>query len=62
MGRTGGQREAQHAVYLFDQSVNVAQPLTVTVENTPSYSWGETLRRIERERSLIRSRVTKSRG
>ncbi len=56
------QRETQHAVYLFENTVNVDQPLVVTVEGQPSMTWTETLRRIERERALIRSRSSRTKG
>lgn len=51
------QRETQTALYLFDESVNIAQPLSVTVEGVEANTWGGTLRTIERERSLVRSRA-----
>ena len=51
------QRETQTALYLFDQSIDVNQSTSVTVEGTQASGWTETLRRIERERSLIRSRA-----
>ena len=51
------QRETQTALYLFDEQVNIAQPLTVTVEGVENSSWGGILRTIERERSLVRSRA-----
>ena len=55
------QRETQTALYLFDQSVDVNQPSTaVTVEGQQTSGWTDVLRRIERERSLIRSRASKS--
>jgi hypothetical protein len=55
------QRETQTALYLFDQSVDVNQPsTTVSVEGQQASGWTEVLRRIERERSLIRSRASKS--
>ena len=51
------QRETQTALYLFDQSIDVNQPTTsVTVEGQQTSGWTDVLRRIERERSLIRSR------
>ena len=53
------QREVQQAIYLFDASVDLTQPLTVTIEGTLSTSWGSTLRRIELERALIRSRASR---
>ena len=54
------QREVQQAIYLFDNTVDVGQPLTFTVEGTPNSSWLDTLRRVDRERALIRSRASKS--
>ena len=51
------QRETQTALYVFDEAVNIAQPLTVTVEGEQNASWENTLRTIERERSLVRSRA-----
>ena len=54
------QRETQSALYLFDGSLDVGQPMTVTAENTSTDSWTETIRRIESERARIRSRVTKA--
>jgi hypothetical protein len=54
------QRETQSALYLFDGSLDAGQPITVTVENTTNDTWDDTIRRIERERALIRSRVSKA--
>ena len=51
------QRETQTALYVFDEAVNIGQPLTLTVEGVENTSWGATLRTIERERSLVRSRA-----
>ena len=51
------QRDTQSALYLFDEAVDVNQPLTITVETTRSSVWQETLRVIERERALVRSRA-----
>ena len=50
------QRETQSAVYVFDGSLDLAQPLTVRVETEQSTSWAGTARVIERERALVRSR------
>jgi hypothetical protein len=55
-----GPRETQAALYLFDGDVNVDQPLTVTFQTVRSAAWEGTLRRIERERSLVRSRVSRN--
>jgi hypothetical protein len=51
------QRDTQSALYLFDEAVDVNQPLTIMVETTRSSGWQETLRIIERERALVRSRA-----
>ena len=51
------QREVQTALYVFEDGINVEQPLTVTVESRPNANWGTTLRLIERERAMIRSRA-----
>lgn len=54
------QHDTQTALYLFDEAVDVNQPLTVTVETTRSVGWQETLQVIERERALVRSRAGRS--
>jgi hypothetical protein len=51
------QREVQAAVYLFDEEVDVNQPLVMAVESVRNPTWQETLRLIERERPLARSRA-----
>src|SRR5688572_9328462 len=51
------QHDTQTALYLFDEAVDVNQPLTMTVEATRSTGWQETLQVIERERALVRSRA-----
>jgi hypothetical protein len=50
-------RERQVALYLFDDAVNVNQPLTVIFGTAQSTRWGEILKDIERERAVIRSRA-----
>lgn len=52
------QREVQAALYVFDPSVDVNQPLTVTFETQSSAAWDALLKKVDRERSLIRSRAT----
>ena len=52
-----GQRQVQAAVYLFDEAVDVNQPLVMAVESVRNSTWQETLRLIERERPLARSRA-----
>lgn len=54
-----GPRETQAALYLFDGDVNVDQALTLTFQTVRNNAWGGTLQRIERERSLVRSRVSR---
>lgn len=50
-------RETQTALYLFDDALDVNQPLIVSLGSQRSSSWSSTLRDIERERALIRSRA-----
>ena len=50
-------RETQTALYLFDDALDVNQPLVVSLGSQKSSSWSATLRDIERERALIRSRA-----
>ena len=57
-----GQHDTQTALYLFDEAVDVNQPLTMTVETTRSAGWQETLQLIERERALVRSRAGRGGG
>ena len=53
------QRETQSALYLFDGALDVSQPVTVRAETAINNdSWTQILRRIERERALVRSRAT----
>jgi len=56
------QRGVQTAIYLFDDGVDVNLPLIVTVQGTPSSGWEANLRRIERERALVRSRAAARSG
>jgi hypothetical protein len=50
-------RETQSAIYLFDEGVDVNQSLVVSMDTVRSASWSGTLRAIERERALVRSRA-----
>jgi hypothetical protein len=54
------QRETQSALYLFDESIDLDQPLTVTFETETNSDWQTTLQAIERERALIRARASRS--
>jgi hypothetical protein len=49
-------RELQSAVYLFDDALDVNQPMTVTLGSTQSTQWETTMKKIEQERAVIRSR------
>jgi hypothetical protein len=54
------QRETQSALYLYDQEVDLDQPLTVTFQDQQSTSWEQILTRVERERALVRARASRS--
>src|SRR3954462_5778387 len=54
------QRETQSAIYLFDEAIDLDQPLTVTFQNIRNEDWEQILTRIERERALVRARATRS--
>jgi hypothetical protein len=55
------QRDIKHALYVFDGSLDLNQPLEVTVETTrDATSWSAAiLPRVERERALVRSRTAR---
>jgi hypothetical protein len=52
------QREAQSAIYLFDQDIDLDQPLSVSFQNVRDDTWEQVLTRIERERALVRARAS----
>jgi hypothetical protein len=54
-------RETQSALYLFDDALDVNQPLVVSLAGQQNVAWTSILRTIERERALIRSRAVKVR-
>jgi hypothetical protein len=54
------QRETQSALYLFEDGINVEQPITVSMGGQQNSSWDQTIRQIQRERALIRSRSSRS--
>jgi hypothetical protein len=56
------QRETQSAIYLFDEAIDLDQPLSLTFENVRDDSWEQILTRIERERALVRARATRPPG
>jgi len=51
------QREVQAGLYVFDPSVDVNQPLVLSFETQSTDAWGALLKRVDRERSLIRGRA-----
>jgi hypothetical protein len=53
-----GQREVQSAIYLFDEGIDPYHALTITIEGTPNTDWNTVIPMLERERALIRSRVS----
>ena len=54
------QRETQSALYIFDSTLDLQQPIALQVQSERSERWGEILQRVERERALVRSRMAKS--
>lgn len=52
-------RETQAALYLFEDGLDVAQPVTVAAGLQRSDGWRDILRTIDRERALIRSRAAR---
>jgi len=54
------QRETQSALYLYDEEVDLDQPLTVTFQDQQSATWEQILTRVERERALVRARASRS--
>ena len=53
------QRETKSALFIFDGQLDLNQPLTAQMEGARSATdWNEVLRKIERERALVRSRAT----
>lgn len=54
------QRETQSAIYLFDEAIDLDQPLTLTFQTQTNSGWEQTLQAIERERALVRARASRS--
>lgn len=54
-------RETQSAFYLFEEGIELNQPITVALGTERNSSWATILRDVERERALIRSRAAQSR-
>jgi hypothetical protein len=55
-------RETQSALYIFEDGLDIEQGLTLAVESEQTDAWQATLRLIERERALIRSRAARGSG
>ena len=53
------QRETQSAIYLFDEAIDLDQPLTVTFQDVRDGSWDQILTRVEREKALVRARAAR---
>ena len=53
------QRETQSAIYLFDEAIDLDQPLTVTFQGIHDDTWEQILTRVERERALVRARASR---
>jgi hypothetical protein len=53
------QRETQSAIYLFDEAIDLDQPLSVGFQTIRDDSWEQILTRIERERALVRARASR---
>jgi hypothetical protein len=53
------QRETQSAIYLFDENIDLDQPLSVTFQTVRNDTWEQILTRIERERALVRARASR---
>lgn len=54
------QRAVQSAIYVFDDALDVEQPLTVAMGGQTNMDWSSILQLITRERSLIRSRAART--
>ena len=53
------QRETQSAIYLFEDAIDLDQPLTVTFQDLRNEDWEQILTRVERERALVRARASR---
>jgi hypothetical protein len=54
------QRETQSAIYLFDEAIDLDQPISVTFQDVRNDDWEQQiLPRIERERALVRARASR---
>lgn len=55
------QRETQSAIIVMEE-IDISQPVLVEMQGVRNSSWESTLRMIERERALVRSRASGERG
>lgn len=55
------QRETQSAIIVMEE-IDISQPVLVEMQGVRNSSWESTLRAIERERALVRSRASGERG
>jgi hypothetical protein len=55
-------RTTQSALYLFDDGLDISQPITVRMGTQQNSDWPTILRTIDRERALVRSRAAKNRS
>ena len=53
------QRETQSAIYLFEDAIDLDQPLTVAFQNVRNEDWEQILTRVEREKALVRARASR---
>lgn len=52
------QRQQQQAIYAFDPSIDLSQPLTVLAAGQQSTAWTDGLQRLDSERSAVWSRAS----
>ena len=52
------QRERQVAIYVFDPSIDLSQPIVVTASTQQNAGWSDVLQKLDRERTLVWSRAT----
>ncbi len=54
-------QNTQQALYLFDDGLDLSQPVTVTMGIQRNSDWQDILRTLDRERAMIRSRAARPR-
>ena len=52
------QREKQSAIFVFDPSIDLSQPVVLTASTQQSSAWADVLQKLDRERALVWSRST----